>query len=1148
MTWYDPRTWFKTNHKEKIFSPNWHTLSGPTLGTYDAFGGLREPDKDQLVRAYTDIVYSATRLIQNKISTAKIRLFVKTEPGQARPKCKTVPLSWADRRHVMKVKGLDYTTQLAEVGDHELLGLLNKANPFHNRHELIGLTQLYLDLTGNAYWLIEEDDFGYPVELYPLPPQNVELIRDSALVVRGYRYTEGSRYYDYDLKDIIHFKNDNPLDPYGEGHSPVRGVWQRVQVGWKEISVLDNCLSNNARPDAILSPQNEISPFEAERLAKEFGHRFRGTGNGGIFVADGPMKLDTLNWPPRDLSELEIYKNLKTAVLNAFAIPPDIFELGTSSNRSTREAALYSLAADCIAPRLDRLIEKLNERLVPLFDSRLFLCADEIVPEDRAFELQERQMLLSTGVMTRAEARRFYNLPAEVWADEPLIPSGMLPAGTGEPVLTPEAADLPTSPLLPDAPAGQDDAGDSANDLRATVGGSQQVMAMQTAYYAGQIPREAAVANARIVFGFTEEEAEALFPEKPPEKLTPEEGTEPPAEPPLGLPQKSQKAEQEQEPELSAEEIHKLGKQFMAELLDEWEQEEKCGGEGGKPGPCPTGQHEEPSGNHPTGEALHQQAEGKARKVVRLMKELPGKVVAKVRQKVAKKYEELKERYGKGFAIAIMGAGLIGTATPVLGGGLIAAAPVLGVAELYLKYSGGKSLKAESRVLDVPDVRQEGDADCGAAATMAVCKFFGVGPDTEEEYVAALGTTEEEGTEAPRIAAYLEQLGLSVEASEGLTVEDLGDYVAEGKPVICAIQDYAGLQEEDRSEGGHYVVVIGVEGDSLTLQDPVAGRVSVERATFEDHWHDRGQKAESVEQCVARKIPVLIGEGYPEDQATAIAYRYCGEQKAEAPYTRFGIAVGLKVKGLKKKTVLPPLKEKSAEPMIEALKEFFGRQAKSVLGHKKTLDEAEVKALPAKGWFDLDQWTDEMYRQMLPMVEIYYDHAASQTVTRLGGDVELLKVVQPNLREAVAKATMLFCQSTQESTSQEIGAALGQLRTQIAEGLEVGDVKNAMMERVQKVFDRLSNERAYQIGHTEASRAQHNGMIITAQESGVAKAKRWILSSDACEICRPLAGKTVALDEPFMTDGTGPYAAIDSPPRHPLCRCAMGLVVEKEEE
>src|SRR6185369_14166847 len=111
-------------------------------------------------------------------------------------------------------------------------------------------------------------------------------------------------------EQIIHFKFPNLLDPYGEGRSPLQAAWQRVQIGVKELGYLDSQLSNIGFPAALLSPtgDNFVGPAEQERLAKDYIQRFRGAGNGGIMVANGPMQLTPLVLPPKDLAELELYK------------------------------------------------------------------------------------------------------------------------------------------------------------------------------------------------------------------------------------------------------------------------------------------------------------------------------------------------------------------------------------------------------------------------------------------------------------------------------------------------------------------------------------------------------------------------------------------------------------------------------------------------------------------------------------------------------------------------------------------------------------------------------------------------------------------------------------------------------------------------
>lgn len=59
----------------------------------------------------------------------------------------------------------------------------------------------------------------------------------------------------------------------------------------------------------------------------------------------------------------------------------------------------------------------------------------------------------------------------------------------------------------------------ASGDLRTTVGGMQGLKDLQTAVYGGQLPRLAAIANAMLMLGFSQEEAERLFPEVPAKNL-----------------------------------------------------------------------------------------------------------------------------------------------------------------------------------------------------------------------------------------------------------------------------------------------------------------------------------------------------------------------------------------------------------------------------------------------------------------------------------------------------------------------------------------------------------------------------------------------------------------------------------------------------
>lgn len=162
--------------------------------------------------------------------------------------------------------------------------------------------------------------------------------------------------------------------------------------------------------------------------------------------------------------------------------------------------------------------------------------------------------------------------------------------------------------------------------------------------------------------------------------------------------------------------------------------------------------------------------------------------------------------------------------------------------------------EAPPELLPVPDVRQPNHYSCGAAAAMCVGRYFGVGPESYEEWEAALGTTVEQSTHPMRIVKYLTELGLSVVAAHNMTLDDLAAYWRRGMPVICPVQDYlANLPPAAEFDYGHYLTVIGCGLGHVFCQDSSEdntilpqygssadpGRVMIAFDKWLKTWHDQ---------------------------------------------------------------------------------------------------------------------------------------------------------------------------------------------------------------------------------------------------------------------------------------------------------------------
>lgn len=203
--------------------------------------------------------------------------------------------------------------------------------------------------------------------------------------------------------------------------------------------------------------------------------------------------------------------------------------------------------------------------------------------------------------------------------------------------------------------------------------------------------------------------------------------------------------------------------------------------------------------------------------------------------------------------------------------------------------------------------------------------------------------------------------------------------------------------------------------------------------------------------------------------------------------------------------------------------------------------------LPEK-FVPIDQWDEELAHASKPVVELIAQETANGQIrhyTRIGASPDVFSVVPAKVEEAADKASLNFASSTNASTSKQLNAALDQLREQLKAGLLDGDPIRELRNRVLTVFEGLDRDHAELIAQTETMRAVHEGLRIAAKESGVVKGFKFLLSDDACPLCKKFDGKTIGLDEKFNTEDDYDDSML---PVHPGCRCTVTEVLKEVGE
>lgn len=282
---------------------------------------------------------------------------------------------------------LDSESNQVELFDHPLLKLLEKPNPFTTGYKLDMLTGIFMDLAGEAFWIVERDNRGRPIELWSVNPAYMWVCPDRETFVRGWVYRCGSDNIPIDPADIIHFFFPNPDNPY-RGLGPAQAASVDLQSSKYSKEWNRRFFYNSARPDAVIEFDRVLDEDEYDAIVKAWNASHSGVGNAHKIgmLEIGHYKQISTN--PKDMDFGNLQTQTRDAILSIFGVPKSVLGITEDVNRATAETAEYTFAKRTVKSLLRMRQDDLNAQLVPLFpEERLFLGYDDPTPEDQAAKL-----------------------------------------------------------------------------------------------------------------------------------------------------------------------------------------------------------------------------------------------------------------------------------------------------------------------------------------------------------------------------------------------------------------------------------------------------------------------------------------------------------------------------------------------------------------------------------------------------------------------------------------------------------------------------------------------------------------------------------------------------------------------------------------
>ena len=400
-------------------------------------GRVYNPDTDYsaLVKKYSGWVYACAQ--RNAVTCAQIplRLYGAKPSGKSKGTFQTRKLSSKQREYITTSPSaqrfLRKAVDIEEVMEHPFLDLMANVNEFINGFDLLEGLFTCQDLTGNAYWVVDKGESGLPSTIWPMMPQYISIVPNKARYIQHYEYKQGIEKHIIDPEFMIHFKYFNPTSSF-YGMGPLQAAILPADLAENMNRYETTLMQNDARPDmALIFPETAGSPSDEEehRIAKSWRLKHGGKRKGNLAILSGGAELKQINFTPREISYLQGHKTTREEIAAIFGVPLSLLTT-ESVNLANAKEGNHAYMALTIHPRLIRAEQKLNEKLLPMYDDRLFCAFDNPVPADKEFRLKERESNLKTGYSSINIERQADDQKEVEWGEVPILPTMMAPLGS----------------------------------------------------------------------------------------------------------------------------------------------------------------------------------------------------------------------------------------------------------------------------------------------------------------------------------------------------------------------------------------------------------------------------------------------------------------------------------------------------------------------------------------------------------------------------------------------------------------------------------------------------------------------------------------------------------------------------------------------
>lgn len=326
--------------------------------------------------------------------------------------------------------------------DHELIDLLNRPGgrdlkpQAFSKFDLFEATVSYQLLQGDCFWYMAlGKTTGRAREIVVLRPDRVGTDIDPKTgEVNGYfiRQSTGDP-MPLEVEEVLRFPLFNPEDPY-QGKGPIESGSDYIVTDESSATYTKNFFRNNAGLSGVLNIKGEITKGAFKKFARAWREKYEGVDNAGKVAilrgSDADFTKVGLGINEIDMSSLRKMSLADVAMLlkTPLELLGRITE-GAGLGRGNIETLEYIFAKyniDKKMKRFDAVLQFALERYYGLDPRQYRVRHENIIPEDKEFELNERDKGVDRW-LKRNEIRDEEGLDPIDGGDQLFVPAMSLP-------------------------------------------------------------------------------------------------------------------------------------------------------------------------------------------------------------------------------------------------------------------------------------------------------------------------------------------------------------------------------------------------------------------------------------------------------------------------------------------------------------------------------------------------------------------------------------------------------------------------------------------------------------------------------------------------------------------------------------------------